>query len=68
VKPFFRKGKTRPTLGVALAGAGVTTFAFFLYVRTLAPTILPHDSPALLDVSMLQMQRCHGGGSWRAER
>ena len=51
-------GKTRPTLGVALAGAGVTTFVFFLYVRTLAPTILPYDSPALLDVSMLQMQAC----------
>jgi hypothetical protein len=58
VRPFLRKGKTRPKVGVALAGAGATAFVFFLYVRTLAPTILPYDSPALLDVPMLQMQAC----------
>ena len=31
---------------------------FVLYLRTLAPTILPYDSPDLLDVPMLQMQVC----------
>ena len=41
-----------------LAGAGVTLFVFVLYLRTLAPTILPYDSPDLLDVPMLQMQVC----------
>jgi len=51
-------GKARPKVGVALAGVGATAFVFFLYVRTLAPTILPYDSPALLDVPMLQMQAC----------
>ena len=58
MRPFLRKGKTRSKAGVALAGAGVTAFVFVLYVRTLAPTVLPYDSPALLDVSMLQMQAC----------
>ncbi len=41
-----------------LAGLGVTLFVFVLYLRTLAPTILPYDSPELLDVPMLQMQVC----------
>ena len=41
-----------------LAGSGVTLFVFILYLRTLAPTILPYDSPELLDVPMLQMQVC----------
>jgi hypothetical protein len=44
--------------GAALAGAGVALFVFVLYLRTLAPTILPYDSPELLDVPMLQMQVC----------
>jgi hypothetical protein len=43
---------------VVLAGAGVSLFVFVLYVMTLAPTILPYDSPYLLDVPMLQMQVC----------
>ena len=41
-----------------LAGLGVTLLVFILYLRTLAPTILPYDSPDLLDVPMLQMQVC----------
>ena len=43
---------------MALAGVGVAVFVFVLYLRTLAPTILPYDSPDLLDVPMLQMQVC----------
>ena len=41
---------------VALAGAGISIFVFVLYVRTLAPTVLPYSSPDLLDAAMLQMQ------------
>jgi hypothetical protein len=41
---------------VALAGAGISLFVFVLYVRTLAPTVLPYSSPDLLDAAMLQMQ------------
>jgi hypothetical protein len=41
-----------------LVGLGVTLFVFVLYLRTLAPTILPYDAPDLLDVPMLQMQVC----------
>jgi hypothetical protein len=51
-----KKGYVR--WGVVLAGAGVSLFVFVLYVMTLAPTILPYDSPYLLDVPMLQMQVC----------
>ncbi|MDQ4128919.1 MAG: DUF2723 domain-containing protein [Actinomycetota bacterium] len=42
--------------GVALAGAGISLFVFILYLRTLAPTVLPYSSPDLLDAAMLQMQ------------
>ncbi len=42
--------------GVALAGAGISLFAFLLYLGTLAPTVLPYSSPDLLDAAMLQMQ------------
>ena len=45
-------------MGAVLVGAGVTLFVLVLYLRTLAPTILPYDSPDLLDVPMLQMQVC----------
>jgi 4-amino-4-deoxy-L-arabinose transferase-like glycosyltransferase len=45
-------------VGTALAGVGVAVFVLVLYMRTLAPTILPYDSPDLLDVPMLQMQVC----------
>jgi hypothetical protein len=51
-----KKGSRRA--GVILAGLGVTLFVFILYLRTLAPTILPYDSPDLLDAPMLQMQVC----------
>ena len=33
-------------------------FVMVLYLRTLAPTVLPYGSPDLLDVPMLQMQVC----------
>jgi len=52
-------GSKRPRgVGPTLAGAGVAVFVFVLYLRTLGPTILPYDSPDLLDVPMLQMQVC----------
>ena len=51
-----RKG--RRGRAAILAGAGISLFVFVLYLRTLAPTILPYDSPDLLDVPMLQMQVC----------
>ena len=57
-KTPFDSSKRRPRRGVVLAGAGVSLFVFVLYLRTLAPTILPYDSPDLLDVPMLQMQVC----------
>jgi Protein of unknown function (DUF2723) len=51
-KEHYRKA------GAVLVGAGVVLFVFVLYLRTLAPTILPYDAPDLLDVPMLQMQVC----------
>ena len=47
-------GKGR--LVATLAGVGVSVFVFVLYLRTLAPTVLPYGSPDLLDAAMLQMQ------------
>jgi hypothetical protein len=58
VKPSTDTKKGQRRWGVVLAGAGVSLFVFVLYLRTLAPTILPYDSPDLLDVPMLQMQVC----------
>jgi hypothetical protein len=58
VRPLFPKGKVSPRVGTALAGAGITAVVFALYWLTLAPTVLPYDSPDLLDVPMLQMQAC----------
>ena len=52
-----RKKRSRK-VGTALVGVGVALFVFILYLKTLAPTVLPYDSPALLDVAMLQMQVC----------
>ncbi len=50
-------GKKRSGVaGAALVGVGVSLFAFVLYLRTLAPTVLPYNSPDLLDATMLQMQ------------
>ena len=40
----------------ALAGVGVALFVFVLYLRTLAPTVLPLDRTQLPDSAMLQMQ------------
>src|SRR5215212_11624809 len=57
VKPSIDR-KFRWRTGVILAGLGITAFVFILYLRTLAPTILPYDSPNLLDTPMLQMQVC----------
>ena len=58
VSPTASKMKARPNVGAAFACAGIAVFVFFLYLRTLAPTILPYGSPDLLDVPMLQMQAC----------
>jgi Protein of unknown function (DUF2723) len=58
VKASVDKEKGLGGWGVILAGAGVSLVVFVLYARTLAPTILPYDSPDLLDVPMLQMQVC----------
>jgi hypothetical protein len=58
VKPLFYGSKRPPTVGMALAGLGVTVFVFVFYLRTLAPTSLPYDRSDLLDVPMLQMQVC----------
>jgi hypothetical protein len=53
------KGKQKESLVYAvLAGAGVCLFVFVLYLRTLAPTVLPYDLPALPDADMLQAQVC----------
>jgi Protein of unknown function (DUF2723) len=57
-KVSFEGIKRHRKVGSTLAGAGVAVFAFVLYLRTLAPTILPYDSPDLIDVPMLQMQVC----------
>jgi hypothetical protein len=58
VKPSLDSKTRYRRAGTALAGVGVALFVFVLYLRTLAPTVLPYDSPALLDVPMLQMQVC----------
>ena len=58
MKASFDREKRYRRVGPALVGVGVSLFVFVLYLRTLAPTILPYDSPALLDVAMLQMQVC----------
>ena len=44
--------------GTLIAGAGVSAFAFVLYLRTLAPTVVPYELPDFADVAMLQMQAC----------
>jgi hypothetical protein len=58
LKSSFDGRKRHPRVSAALAGVGVTAFVFVIYLRTLAPTILPYDRPDLLDVPMLQMQVC----------
>ena len=46
---------TRRTLA-AIVGLLVAGFALFLYLRTLAPTVLYYDRPTLLDSAMFQAQ------------
>ena len=58
VKPSIDRKKHYWWAGVILAGLGVTLVVFIFYLKTLAPTILPYDSPNLLDAPMLQMQVC----------
>jgi hypothetical protein len=58
VKSSFDRKKRYLRVGAALVGVGVAVFVFVLYLRTLAPTVLPYDSPDMLDVPMLQMQVC----------
>ena len=55
--PVDRK-KYGPRVGAVLTGVGISTAVFILYLRTLAPRVLPYDSPNLLDSAMLQMQVC----------
>ena len=49
-------GPLRKKAGVLLAGAGIFTLVLFLYLKTLAPTVLYMQDPKLLDAVMLQMQ------------
>jgi hypothetical protein len=55
--PVDRK-KYGPEVGAVLTGVGISVTVFILYLRTLAPEVLPYDSPDLLDTAMLQMQVC----------
>ena len=41
---------------MALVGAGVALFVFVLYLKTLAPTVLYYDRPAMFDSAMLQTE------------
>ena len=58
VKAYFDRKRRYQTVGRVLLSVGITLFVFVLYLRTLAPTVLPFDSPNLLDSPMLQMQVC----------
>ena len=58
MKSSFDRKKRYLRVGAPLVGVGVVLFVFVLYLGTLAPTVLPYDSPDLLDVPMLQMQVC----------
>lgn len=53
--PDFGKGWPR---GALLLGPAVVLGAFVLYLRTLAPTVLPYSLPDLADATVLQMQAC----------
>lgn len=50
------KGKTLRRWIPAFLGAVVGGFLFFLYLRTLAPTVMPYDQPLHFDTAMLQVQ------------
>lgn len=41
--------------GALLVALGVASFAFVLYLRTLAPTVLYYERPDLIDAAMLQV-------------
>jgi hypothetical protein len=56
VKPPSGAGGRAHAAAVLLAGLGVATLAFVLYLRTLAPTVLYLQDPKLLDTVMVQMQ------------
>ncbi|HET7479810.1 MAG TPA: DUF2723 domain-containing protein [Rubrobacteraceae bacterium] len=51
-------GKSEPSRGAAgiALGAGAALLSFFLYIRTLAPTVLYYDPRGLYDSVMLQVQ------------
>jgi len=49
-------GLLRKNAGVSLVGVGIFAFVLFLYLGTLAPTVLYLQDPKLLDAVMLQMQ------------
>lgn len=56
MSPLLEEGAWR--VAALLLGAVVVLGAFVLYLRTLAPTILPYSLPDLADAAMLQMQAC----------
>lgn len=57
--PDAAKGSgTARRFGTVICGAAIALFAFVLYVRTLAPTVLPYELPKLADATMLQTQAC----------
>jgi hypothetical protein len=58
VKPPVDRKKYGPRVGAVLVGVGMSVMVFVLYLKTLAPGVLPYDSPNLLDTAMLQMQVC----------
>ena len=58
MKVSYDKRNRYRRAGTVLTGVGISVIVFILYLRTLAPTILPYDSPNLLDTAMLQMQVC----------
>jgi hypothetical protein len=58
VKLSIDRRKYGRRVGTVLTGVGITLFVLVLYLRTLAPSVLPYDSPNLLDAAMLQMQVC----------
>lgn len=47
-----------PGVAALVLGPAVVIGAFVLYLRTLAPTILPYSLPDLADAAVLQMQAC----------
>jgi 4-amino-4-deoxy-L-arabinose transferase-like glycosyltransferase len=54
MKPSLKARNRRRAWGAVLVGALVAAAAFFLYLGTLAPTVLAFDPPEVFDSPMLQ--------------